>query len=218
VDPLVGGVGQAAQTFAQFIVPGGQLLQALLLQPFGQTFPQPLQFLESFVLLISHPLPASLSQSANPVVHDETPQTEPAHVSTALLVLHVLSQPPQCAGSTVVFTQAALAPVPQRVGNCALSQETPQDVPLHVAAPPAGAAQAVHEVPHELVDVLLEQVVPQRCVPAGHAHIDDWQIIPPLHWVPHEPQLVGSVFMSTHCALAPLPQSVCPVGQTHAPP
>jgi hypothetical protein len=218
VDPFVGDVGQAAQMFAQFIVLGGQLLHALPLQPFGHVLPHPLQFFASLVVLISQPFPASLSQSANPVVQDDTLHADPTHVSTPLVMTHALPQLPQWVGSSVVFTQVAVLPVPQSVGNDALLQLMPQAVPLHVAMPFVGAGQEVHDVPHELMDVLLEHVVPQRCVPAGQAHADPWHVIPPLHWLLHAPQLFGSLVMSTHSALAPLPQSVWPVGQIQLPP
>jgi hypothetical protein len=217
VVPFVGDVGQAAQVFPQFAVLGGQLLHTLALQPFGHVRPHPAQFFASLVVLISQPFPASLSQSANPVVQDDTPQVDPAHASTALFVLHGLVQLPQWVGSFVVFTHTAVLPVPQSVANAALLQVMPQAVPLQVALPFMGAGQAVHDVPHEFVEVLLEQVVPHRWVPAGQAHADRWQVIPPVHWLLHAPQLFGSLVMSTHCPLAPLPQSVWPVGQMQVP-
>jgi hypothetical protein len=57
--------------------------------------------------------------------------------------------------------------------------EVPQDVPSQVAVPPVGAGHAVHDVPHDDVDVLLSHVEPQRCVPVGHAQWPPWQVSPP---------------------------------------
>ncbi len=46
-----------------------------------------------------------------------------------------------------------------------------------------------------------------------------WQVIPPVHALPHVPQWNGSVAGDAHAAwVVPIPQSVSPVGQAHWPP
>jgi hypothetical protein len=78
-------------------------------------------------------------------------------------------------------------------------------VPLHVADPPLGDAQAAHDVaPQELVDELLEHALPHRCVLDGQAHAEPWQVMPPVQAFPHPPQLFASLVVSTQL----VPQAV----------
>ncbi len=65
-----------------------------------------------------------------------------------------MAQPPQLAGSLVVFAHDALLPLPHSVGAAA-AQLCPQagGVPLQLAWPFNGAGQRPHVVPHELVEV-----------------------------------------------------------------
>jgi hypothetical protein len=73
----------------------------------------------------------------------------------ALFELHAIAQPPQLAGSLVVFAHnALLPPLPHSVGTAA-AQLCPQagGVPLQLAWPFTGAGQRAHVVPHELVEV-----------------------------------------------------------------
>jgi hypothetical protein len=71
---------------------------------------------------------------------------------------------------------------------------------------------AVHIVPHEFGSVLLLHVPLQSCCPAGHAHVEFWQVFPPVHLVPHAPQLFASfVVLISHPLTAMPSQSRKPV-------
>ncbi len=71
-------------------------------------------------------------------------------------------------------------------------------MPLQVADPAEGEAQAVQDVvPQELVDELLEHALPHRCVPDGQAQAEPWQVIPPLQAFPHPHVVLESLVVST---------------------
>ena len=64
-----------------------------------------------------------------------------------------------------------------------------------------------------------QQLLPHSAAPPGHKHCPPWQLVPLLHTVPHDPQLLLSVCSLTHVP----PQLVCPAGHTqlvpeHTPP
>jgi hypothetical protein len=69
----------------------------------------------------------------------------------------------------------------------------PQTFPSHVAAPFAGIGQGAQRALHESGDVSLLQLPPQSCVPAGHAQVPAWHVIPPLHAIPQPPQFLLSL-------------------------
>ena len=75
-------------------------------------------------------------------------------------------------------------------------QLIPHEVPSQVAVPFEGTGHAVHDVPQEFGDALLEHVLPQLCVPLGQAHTPFWHVAPPVHaWLdPQPPQLLASVW------------------------
>ena len=59
-----------------------------------------------------------------------------------------------------------------------------------------------------------QQLLPHSATPPGHKHCPPWQLVPLLHTVPHDPQLLLSV-----CSLTQVPpQLVCPDGHTHVVP
>jgi hypothetical protein len=124
-------------------------------------------------------------QSCMPLGHAQAPLWQ------VLPPVHVLPQPPQLLLSVCVSTHA----LPQRLR---LPQLVPHDVPSQVALPPVGTGHAEHEVPHEPVDVLLEQVPLQSCVPLGQAQALLWQVLPPLHAALHAPQFALLLARSTH--------------------
>ena len=96
------------------------------------------------------------------------------------------------------FTHAAAAPAPQRFGAEGSLHDIPQTVPLHVACPLTGLAQAAQEVaPHELAEVLPEQRPLQSWDPVGQTQTPAWQILSMSHATPQPPQLALSVVLST---------------------
>jgi hypothetical protein len=105
----------------------------------------------------------------------------------------------------------ALLPLPHTESG--LPHDWPQLVPLQVADPPLGAGHAVQDVvPQELVDALLEHVLPHKCVPEAHAQTPLWQFSPAGQVVPHAPQLLESVCKFSQAALLPVPQSESGLG------
>ena len=68
-----------------------------LVEPFGfvQTLPQPLQWLGSVSVLVSHPSRGSPLQSANPALHSGT-QTPDWQLVEPCVLLHAIPQAPQC--------------------------------------------------------------------------------------------------------------------------
>jgi hypothetical protein len=84
-------------------------------------------------------------------------------------------------------------------------QAVPQLVPSQVATPLAGAGHAEHEeVPQEAGEALLTHDVPHACVPEGHWQVPAWHVMPPVHALPHPPQLLLSLELSTQA----LPQAL----------
>jgi hypothetical protein len=70
-----------------------------------------------------------------------------------------LPHAPQFAASLASITQAPLHTV------APLGHDCPQTPTAHVALPPAGAWQAVHDDPHDVTAVSAAQLLPHRCVP-----------------------------------------------------
>jgi hypothetical protein len=92
----------------------------------------------------------------------------------------------------------------------------PHAVPLQVSVPFAGdAGHALHDVPHVASAVLLTHAPEHRCWPDAQTHEPAWQVLPPVHALPHPPQFALSVCSLTHA----LPQAVWPALQVkvHAP-
>jgi hypothetical protein len=102
---------------------------------------------------------------------------------------------------------------------------------VHMAMPCwlGGGVHGVQDVvPQLLVEVLLEHVPLQSCVPLGHKQEPPWQVVPPVHCLVHMPQLCRSVVSSTHTLvqmeslvtlhdclqLVPLHVALPPVGAT----
>jgi hypothetical protein len=108
----------------------------------------------------------------------------------------VMPQVPQLALSLLVSTHEAVNV--QYVGVAAL-HVCPQVVPSHDAEPPGGTGHGVHDIgPHEAVDVSLAQKPPQGCCPDGHLQAPTEHVVPPVHWLPHPPQLATSLEKSAH--------------------
>ena len=62
-----------------------------------------------------------------------------------------------------------------------------------------GSSQRVQLVPHESTLVLLTQPRESHsCVPDGQSQRPDWQVLPPVHMLPHLPQLLLSLSVSMH--------------------
>jgi hypothetical protein len=121
---------------------------------------------------------------------------------------HPRPQPPQLALSVCSLTHE----LPH--GLKPALQEMPHETPSHVDWPFAGTGQDTPQLePQLLTDVLLMQVPPQLCVPAGHAQVPLWQVMPPLHALPHAPQLALSVDSLTQVP----PHIVLPAMHAHAP-
>ena len=125
-----------------------------------------------------------------------TEQVDAAQVAVAFAVLHGVAHEPQWLESVAVLTHARLVPPlgGQSVGVPASGQVPPQFMPSHVDFPFVGTGHTPHElVPHELVDELERQVaaapVTQLWVPAGHTQFPPLQTVPPVHVLPHTPQL-----------------------------
>jgi hypothetical protein len=92
-----------------------------------------------------------------------------------------------------VFTQAALPPLPHRIGRAGFEQAATQAPLLHVKVPFAGRAG---QVAHAL---------PQSIVPGGQLlHIPPLQFVPVGHTLPHWPQFFGSLEVSTSQPVAGL--------------
>jgi hypothetical protein len=123
---------------------------------------------------------------------------------------HGLPHPPQLFGSLEVSTHA-VGLITGHAVKPIVVQDPPQFVPSHVGEPPVGVGQAVHAVPHELVDVLLEQVPLQSWEPVGQAQAEVWQVFPPEHGAPQAPQLLLSVARLTHAVGLTVGQAVVPV-------
>jgi hypothetical protein len=107
------------------------------------------------------------------------------HVELLQEMPQTLPQPPQLALSLVSSTHE-LAHFMKPVLHV-----NPQFVPSHVSVAFAGGEGQglVHEVPHVLSDVLLEQVPLQLCVPFGQVQLLLWQIMVLPHAWPQLPQL-----------------------------
>lgn len=130
------------------------------------------------------------------MLHDLIEHVDAVHVSVAFSVLHGVAQEPQWVESVAVLTQASFAPPSggHSVGVPASGHDPPQLVPSHVDFPFVGMGHTPQElVPHELVDVLERHVaaapVPQLWVPAGQTQFPPLQTFPPVHALPHTPQL-----------------------------
>lgn len=161
----------------------------------------------SSVVSTSQPFDASLSQFAYPVLHVGMEHVEAAHVSFPFSVLQAALHAPQLFGSVVRFTHARDVPPSggHSIGSAAFGQLPPQLVPSHVDFPFVGIGHTAHDAgPHELVDAFDKHVVavpvPQLCVPAGQTQLPPLQTIPPMHVLPHAPQLFGSTERSWQAA------------------
>jgi hypothetical protein len=129
-------------------------------------FPQPPQWAELFVVLISHPLPGAPSQLEKPGEQPVTTQEPPLHADVAFGRLHTFPQTPQWLGLEARLTHEPLQfvrPAPQ----------------LTVHAPAEQTLPGGHTTPHppQLLGSLatLLQAPEQSDWPGGH-----WQT-PPLH-------------------------------------
>jgi hypothetical protein len=81
-----------------------------------------------------------------------------------------------------------------------LLQLMSQEMPLHVAAPlpDVGLGHWTQSGPQESRDTALLHVPSQSFVPNGHTQRPELQPFPPLQRLPQEPQLLSSLFVSTH--------------------
>jgi hypothetical protein len=141
-------------------------------------------------------------------------QFEPAQDAVASGRLQTFAQPPQLFGSVAVLTQVPFVVVVQSVspvGQVSLQTGVSGAVAAgHVAVPPVGVGQAAHVSPHDVseVELFAMHVVFVPLVHAwsfaGHAHFEFWHVIPPLHALPHAPQLFESVTVLTSQPLAAL--------------
>jgi hypothetical protein len=82
------------------------------------------------------------------------------------------------------------------------SQVMPQENPSHVAEYPGGAVQVEHEnSPHEVIKLLLTQLLPHLCCPVGHTHKPNEHRSGAVHLFEQIPQLLLSDEVSMHCPL-----------------
>lgn len=93
----------------------------------------------------------------------------------------------------------------------------PQTLPtLHAQTLLVHPAPEAHVIPQPpQLDgslVTFTQRLPQSTVLAGQLHVPAWQVLPPAQMIPHCPQLLESVFLSTHSLLQAV--LILPV-QTH---
>jgi hypothetical protein len=142
------------------------------------------------------------------------------HVLPQTLALHVSVPPVGGAGQT-------MPQAPQLVRLLVVSMHTPLQFvcpegqawthePLgHVTVPPVGAAQFVHDAPHELAE-MVTHAPPHKCWPVGHVPVPQTPAlhvaVPPIgavHPLPQPPQLLMSFVSLTHTPL----HTLCPDAQ-----
>jgi hypothetical protein len=81
-----------------------------------------------------------------------------------------------------------------------LLQLMSHEMPLQVATPlpDDGLGHLTQSGPQASGDTLRVHVPPQSFVPNGHTQRPELQLFPPLQRLPQEPQLLSSLFVSTH--------------------
>jgi hypothetical protein len=96
--------------------------------------PQAPQLFGSLVVLTSHPVDASLSQSAKPALHEDTAQLDAAQIPFACAGLHGMPHPPQLAMSLVVSTSHPVDAFPSQSekpdAHAATTQADPVQPPV----------------------------------------------------------------------------------------
>jgi hypothetical protein len=98
--PFADEPSQSAKPGAQSIPQVMAVHEALAFAAVGHVVPHAPQFVGSIARSVSHPFAALLSQSANPVAHDEIVHVPEAHASVAWFPTHALSQRPQFIASS----------------------------------------------------------------------------------------------------------------------
>jgi hypothetical protein len=188
--------------------------------------PHPPQLFESPVAVFtSHPLVATLSQSAKPALQAATVQAELAQPAVALAKAQAAPQPLQLFGSLVVFTQR----VPLQSVGVLAEQPVTQPVGEHTGAelPQAVGADEVLQPP-QFAGCVMSVSQPflgspsQSAKPTLHDLMTQPELLQEelacarLQTVPQTPQLFGSLVVSTsHPVETILSQSAKPV--LHAP-
>jgi hypothetical protein len=97
------------------------------------------------------------------------------------------------------------------------SKNTKSETGHDMHAPPTQEPPAEHawlQLPQCVLLVVVSAHTPQSVSGTGHVQLPPLQILPPVHVTPHEPQLFGSEFVSTHTP----PHGGLFPAQTHAPP
>jgi hypothetical protein len=122
---------------------------------------------------------------------------------------HTMPQAPQLVRLLVVSMHTPLQFV------CPPGQAWTHEPLGHVTVPPVGAAQFVHDAPHELAE-MVTHAPPHKCWPVGHVPVPQTPAlhvaVPPVgaaHTLPHEPQLLMSFVSLTHRPL----HTLCPDAQ-----
>jgi hypothetical protein len=110
----------------------------------AQRFPQLPQFVALTLRSTSHPLDATPSQFARPVLHVPSTHAPPVHEAPANGKLHALPQLPQFATDDESAVSHPFVPSPSQLPNPALHAPTTQAPPLHEP----DALGYMHAFPH----------------------------------------------------------------------
>ncbi len=202
--PLAAMPSQSAKPVAH--VPSAQVPAVQVAVAFANThrLPQPPQLFRSVPrTLVSQPVLAIASQSADPAAHAPIAHAPAMHACVATPAsMHALGQLPQWAGSVDVATQLPpqlVRPVPHDAAHMPVEQTCPAAHALpHIPQLPTSLCRSRHSPVQTVCDIGHETVQsPERhTLPLGHA-------------APQPPQFALSVCRSAHRPA----QLVCPITQ-----